>query len=40
MIFHNYFVSQSNSSIIELESSVGDILLLLNSTKKGAGRAV
>ena len=40
MIFHNYFVSQSNSSIIELESSVGDILILLNSTKKGAGRAV
>lgn len=43
MIFHNYFVSRSNKLVVEMESSVGDLVLLIARNLpagKGSGGAV
>jgi biopolymer transport protein ExbB len=34
-VFYNYFVSRANSSIIDLESTVGDLVLLVLSHREG-----
>jgi len=34
-VFYNYFVSRANSSIIDLESTVGDLVLLVLANKEG-----
>lgn len=34
-VFYNYFVSRANSIIIDLESTVGDLVLLLLAKKEG-----
>jgi biopolymer transport protein ExbB len=33
-VFYNYFVSRANSSIIDLESTVGDLVLLVLSHRE------
>lgn len=40
LVFYNYFVSHSNKLVVELESSVGDLVLLLAEHRKEAVRAL
>jgi biopolymer transport protein ExbB len=35
-IFYNYFVARANKTIVDLESSVGDLVLLIVQRRSGA----
>jgi biopolymer transport protein ExbB len=39
-VFHNYFVARANKLVVELESSVGDLILLILRRRTEAGDAL